>query len=298
MSNLFIRNLKTSVELLETPNFIALLMLRKTAMNSSRFLTNLSSLFVVSLLFVGCQSETQLETSNNKVSPTGTTIAKLNVGPAGLSAEPLQPATGDAAATMFQSLSPEATGVDFANAVDYSHPQQYLFATVVTCGGVAIGDVDNDGWSDIFFTSGPKKNRLYRQISPLKFEDITDRAKLDSGDAWSAGATMADIDNDGDLDIYVCNFDTPNHLFINNGDGTFAEKAKQFGVDFVGAGHTPTFCDYDRDGDLDFYLMTYLYFDPRGKTYKEISGMVNGRPSILPGYEKYYGVTKLSLIHI
>ena len=67
-------------------------------MNSSRFLTNLSSLFVVSLPFVGCQSETQLETSNNKVSPTGTTIAKLNVGPAGLSAEPLQPATGDAAA--------------------------------------------------------------------------------------------------------------------------------------------------------------------------------------------------------
>ena len=194
---------------------------------------------------------------------------------------------------MFQSLSPEATGVDFANAVDYSHPQQYLFATVVTCGGVAIGDVDNDGWSDIFFTSGPKKNRLYRQISPLKFEDITDRAKLDSGDAWSAGATMADIDNDGDLDIYVCNFDTPNHLFINNGDGTFAEKAKQFGVDFVGAGHTPTFCDYDRDGDLDFYLMTYLYFDPRGKTDKPITGMVNGKPSILPGYEKYYGITKI-----
>ena len=140
MSNLFIRNLKTSVELLETPNFIALLMLRKTAMNSSRFLTTLSTLLVMSLLFVGCQkSETQLETSNNKVSPTGTTIAKLNVGPAGLSAEPLQPATGDAAATIFQSLSPEATGVDFANAVDYSHPQQYLFATVVTCGGVAIG---------------------------------------------------------------------------------------------------------------------------------------------------------------
>jgi len=87
------------------------------------------------------------------------------------------------------------------------------------------------------------KNRLYRQISPLKFEDITDRAKLDSSDAWSAGATMADIDNDGDLDIYICNYDTPNHLFINNGDGTFSEKAKQFGVDFVGAGHTPTFCD-------------------------------------------------------
>ena len=85
----------------------------------------------------------------------------------------------------------------------------------------------------------------------MKFEDVTDAAKLDSRGAWSAGAAMIDIDSDGDLDIYVCNFDTPNQLFINNGDGTFAEKAKQFGVDFVGAGHTPTFCDYDLDGDGD-----------------------------------------------
>ena len=169
MSNLFIRNLKTSVELLETPNFIALLMLRKTAMNPSRFLTTLSTLLVMSFLFVGCQSKTQTETSNNKVSATGTTIAKLDVGPAGLSAEPLEPTANDVAATMFQSLSSDTTGVDFVNSIDYSHPQQYLFATVVTCGGVAIGDVDNDGWSDIFFTSGPKKNRLcllYTSPSP------------------------------------------------------------------------------------------------------------------------------------
>ena len=109
---------------------------------------------------------------------------------------------------MFESLSSDKTGIDFSNPVDYSHPQQYLFATVVTCRGVAIGDVDNDGWPDVFFTSGPNKNRLFRQTSPMKFE-VTDKAKLDSGDAWSAGATMADIDNDGDLDIYICNFDTP-----------------------------------------------------------------------------------------
>ena len=127
----------------------------------------------------------------------------------------------------------------------------------------------------------------------MKFEDVTDAAKLDSGDAWSAGAALVDIDNDGDLDIYICNFDTPNHLFINNGDGTFDEKAKQFGIDYVGAGHTPTFCDYDLDGDLDFYLMTNFYYDPRGKLDKPISGMVNGKPSIMPGFEKYYGVTKV-----
>jgi len=131
-------------------------MLRKNAVKSTRFLTNLSVLLMVPFLFVGCQPETKLETSNNKVSPTGTTIAKLDVGPAGLSAEPLQPTTSDAAATMFQSLSPDATGIDFVNPIDYSHPQQYLFATVVTCGGVAIGDVDNDGWPDIRIGSTAK----------------------------------------------------------------------------------------------------------------------------------------------
>ena len=277
-------------------------------MNSLPSLTSLVVLLLVSVLSFGCRSETKRETSSDqdsgqtvpsngsrdtKIPPARKAIAKLDVGPAGLSMEPLESAVSGASENMFQSLSSDKTGIDFSNAVDYSHPQQYLFATVVACGGVAVGDVDNDGWPDVFFTNGPKKNRLYRQTSPMKFEDVTDAAKLDSGDAWSAGATMADIDNDGDLDIYICNFDTPNHLFINNGDGTFTEQAKQFGVDFVGAGHTPTFCDYDRDGDLDFYLMTYFYYDPRGKVESQISGVIDGRPSIMPGFEKYYGITKI-----
>ena len=207
--------------------------------------------------------------------------------------EPLESATSGKSATVFESLSSDSTGIDFVNPIDQSHPQKHLYASAVACGGVAVGDVDNDGWPDIFFTSGPRKNRLFRQTAPLKFEDITEAAKLDSGDAWSAGAAMVDIDNDGDLDIYICNFDTPNHLFINNGDGTFTEQAKQFGVDFVGAGHTPTFCDYDLDGDLDFYLMTNFYDDPRGKSEKPISGMVDGKPSIMPGFEKYYEVTNV-----
>ena len=221
------------------------------------------------------------------------TTANLDIGPAGISSEPLEANNPGDTEFQFQSLSPSSTGIDFVNPIDQSHPSKYLYASAVACGGVAIGDVDSDGWPDIFLTSGPGKNRLFRQASALKFEDVTEAAKLDSGDAWSAGAAMVDIDNDGDLDIYICNFDTPNHLFINNGDGTFVEQAKKFGVDFVGAGHTPTFCDYDRDGDLDFYLMTNFYYDPRGKTNKPISGMVNGRPSIMPGFEKYYGITKV-----
>lgn len=265
-------------------------------MNSFRSLINLPTLLMVSLLLIACREDTKQKTpdsSATQATTAGTTVAKLELGPAGISAEPLESATRGEAETVFESLSSDRTGLDFVNPIDQSHPRKYLFASAVACGGVAIGDIDNDGWPDIFLTSGPRKNRLYRQTSPMKFEDVTDGAKLDSGSAWSAGAALVDIDNDGDLDIYICNFDTPNHLFINKGDGTFSEQAKQFGVDYVGAGHTPTFCDYDLDGDLDFYLMTNFFYDPRGKTNQPISGMVNGQPSILPGFEKYYGITKI-----
>ena len=277
-------------------------------MNLIHSLKNLPIPLMVSLLLIGCRGDSKQEASGDtgaeqtQLSPdssatqalaSGAMIAKLDVGPAGISAEPFEPATSSEAATVFESLSPDRTGLDFVNPIDQSHPQKYLYASAVACGGVAIGDVDNDGWPDIFLTSGPRKNRLYRQTSPMKFEDVTAAAKLDSGSAWSAGAAIVDIDNDGDLDIYICNFDTPNHLFINNGDGTFAEKAEEFGVEYVGAGHTPTFCDYDLDGDLDFYLMTNFYYDPRGKTNKPISGLVNGKPGIMPGFEKYYEVSRV-----
>ena len=277
-------------------------------MNSFRSLTKLPTLLMVSLLIVGCrtateqdapgdnaagQTESSPDSDVNIATTARTIITRLDVGPAGISVQPLEPANSGASEIVFESLPSASTGIDFVNPIDRSHPDEYLFASALACGGVAIGDVDSDGWPDIFFTSGPNKNRLFRQTGPMKFKDITDSAKLDSGDAWSAGAAMVDIDNDGDLDIYICNFDTPNHLFINNGDGTFVERAKQFGVDYVGAGHTPTFCDYDLDGDLDFYLMTNFYYDPRGKTDKPISGMVNGRPAIMPGFEKYFGITSI-----
>ena len=92
--------------------------------------------------------------------------------------EPLESATSGKSATVFESLSSDSTGIDFVNPIDQSHPQKHLYASAVACGGVAVGDVDNDGWPDMFFTSGPRKNRLFRQTAPLKFEDITEAAKL------------------------------------------------------------------------------------------------------------------------
>jgi len=120
-------------------------------MNSFRYLTTLPLLLMVSLL--------------------------LDVGPAGLSAEPLESASSGGAEIVFESLSPDTTGIDFVNPIDQSHPQKYLYASAVACGGVAVGDVDNDGWPDVFFTSGPTKNRLFRQTGPMKFEDMTASAK-------------------------------------------------------------------------------------------------------------------------
>ncbi|MEN8865698.1 MAG: FG-GAP-like repeat-containing protein [Akkermansiaceae bacterium] len=261
-------------------------------MNSFRSLINLPSLLSLSFLVVSCRTDSEVKTSGSSTTEVSG-ITKLELGPAGLSAEPLEAATSGKAETVFESLSPEMTGIDFVNPIDQAHPQKHLFASAVSCGGVSIGDINGDGWPDIFLTSGPKKNRLYRQTSPMQFEDVTEAAKLDSGNAWSAGAAIVDIDNDGDLDIYICNFDSPNHLFINNGKGVFTEKAKQFGIDYVDAAHTPSFCDYDLDGDLDFYLMTNFYYDPRGKTDKPIAGMINGRPSILPDFQKYFEITKI-----
>src|SRR5690606_12858645 len=103
--------------------------------------------------------------------------------------------------------------------LDLKHPMKYLYFSGTMGGGVAVGDVDNDGRPDIFLVNGPRDNRLYRQTDDWKFEDITESAGVGGGENWGVGATMADINNDGRLDIYVCNFDSPNELYINLGNG-------------------------------------------------------------------------------
>lgn len=133
-----------------------------------------------------------------------------------ISSQLLQRSEPSSGSALFRKLTPDETGVRFVNPLEASHPMRYLHHGATCCGGVAIGDVDGADRPDIFLLSGPRQNKLFRQAGRLRFEDVTTAAGI-TNDAWNSGATMIDIDNDDDLDIYVCNYDAPNQLFVNDG---------------------------------------------------------------------------------
>ena len=157
---------------------------------------------------------------------------------------------------MFERLTPEQTGVDFQISWDKSAKYDRVFYSQNTGGGVCIGDYDGDTRPDIYLTSPSGGNRLYRNLGEFQFEDVTRQAGLLDQEHWGMGATFVDINNDGELDIYVCGYDCHNKLYVNRGDGTFLESAASYGLDFHGASVMMAFSDYDRDGDLDGYLLT------------------------------------------
>ncbi|MCA9265414.1 MAG: VCBS repeat-containing protein [Planctomycetales bacterium] len=165
-----------------------------------------------------------------------------------------------------------------------------LYHSGYVCGGVAVGDVDGDGRLDIYLVSGPEENRLYRQVDDFQFEDITGSANVSGERRWGTGATFVDIDNDDDLDIYICNYDAPNQLYINDGRGRFTENAAAAGLNVHDACLMPSFCDYDRDGDLDVYLLTNRFYRAEGRPTSPPVRMVNGKPVVLPEYDKYYAL--------
>ena len=162
---------------------------------------------------------------------------------------------------LFERVPPAASGVSFANTLPQDSTiniVNYLY--YYNGGGVAAGDVDGDGRVDLYFTSNLGTNRLYRNLGGFRFEDITDRAGVGDSVGWKSGVTMADVNGDGRLDIYVSGVDGQmkgrNVLYINNGDGTFSDRTAEYGLDFSGYGTQAAFFDYDGDGDLDMYLLT------------------------------------------
>ena len=161
----------------------------------------------------------------------------------------------------FARLDAAATGLSFRNELRPENVVGYVYMGA----GLTVGDYDQDGLPDLYLVSQDGPNKLFRQTAPLKFEDVTKKVGqgLDGGDAWGTAATFADVDGDADLDLYVCNLESPNLLFLNQGDGTFVEKAGAFGLGATAASTGAAFADYDNDGDLDLYLLTNRVFRPR-----------------------------------
>ena len=163
--------------------------------------------------------------------------------------------------SLFTSVAAQRSGVDFVHrwAPGPSYEYQRQVQNAFGGGGVCIGDFDGDDRPDVYLTSPQGGNRLYQNLGDFRFQDVTDEAGLGAahgGQAWGSGASFADVDNDGDLDLYVCGYDTPNRLYVNQGDGTFLESAAAAGLAFHGASVMMAFADYDNDGDLDGYLLT------------------------------------------
>ncbi len=165
---------------------------------------------------------------------------------------------------LFSNPDADITGVTFSNTLLENNKLNILdYLYFYNGGGVAVGDIDNDGLADIFFSGNQVKNKLYRNLGNLKFEDISDKAGISGNSSWNTGAVMGDVNGDGFLDIYVCavvginGFDGYNELYINKGDGTFVESAGKYGLDFDSYSSSAAFLDYDLDGDLDLYLLNH-----------------------------------------
>jgi enediyne biosynthesis protein E4 len=165
---------------------------------------------------------------------------------------------------LFEKLDSDKTKIDFINQLDPSKNISILdYLYYYNGGGVASGDINNDGLVDIYFTSNQGKNKLYLNKGNAVFEDITTKAGVAGESDWSSGTVMADVNGDGYLDIYVCavvgihGFEGHNELFINNKDNTFTESAAEYGLDLDNYSSSVAFLDFDLDGDLDMYLLNH-----------------------------------------
>jgi hypothetical protein len=165
---------------------------------------------------------------------------------------------------LFEEQLAVKTGIDFENKVVQNGENNVLnYPYYFNGGGVAVGDINNDGLQDIYFSGNVVPNKLYLNKGNFQFEDITEKAGVAASEGWKTGVTMCDVNQDGLLDIYVCrsamgdSILRKNLLFINNGNMTFTEKAESFGVADNSYSTQAAFFDYDKDGDADLFVLNH-----------------------------------------
>lgn len=195
---------------------------------------------------------------------------------------------------LFEELATNKTGVEFQNTITQTADinilsWEYLF----NGGGVAVGDLNKDGLPDLIFTGNQVENKIYLNKGNLEFEDVTSKAGInvqnaDGKPSWHTGITLADVNNDGWLDIYICRsgmkefYTKPeNLLFINQGDMTFLEAAKKYGINDAAYSTGATFFDYDKDGDLDLYVNNHFVDFNRGTTVERVRKKMEENPTLL-----------------
>ena len=162
---------------------------------------------------------------------------------------------------LFTLLAESSTGVGFRNDIlETSNMFMYMYENLYVGGGVSVGDINNDGLPDIYFSSTLGSNKLYINLGNFKFKDITETAGVNGGDGIKTGINMVDINNDGWLDIFICKsgFKDPNLrkkiLYINNKNSTFTNRAAEYGLEESSFTIQSYFFDYDNDGDKDIFF--------------------------------------------
>ncbi len=188
-------------------------------------------------------------------------------------------ATAVSSNTLFNEVPSAISNVAFNNRVVETYEFNFLnYPYIYIGGGVAVGDINNDGLQDMYFSANQGQNKLYLNKGNFEFQDITVSAGVPDEQGWSTGVSMIDINNDGWLDIYVCKSASlkshelrRNKLFINQKNNTFKESAKTYGLDHPGFSTQAYFLDHDKDGDLDMYLVNHRYdFKNNSKISSEI----------------------------